>query len=79
MQVRNRGPAIAPSALHRIFEPLERESATPGKADHRDTLGLGLYIAREIALGHRGEITVRSDEDETVFTVRLPRSGCSSA
>jgi signal transduction histidine kinase len=79
IEVRNRGPAIAPSALNRIFEPLERAPATQGRADSRDSLGLGLYIAREIAIAHGGEIKVRSDERETVFTVRFPRSGCIPA
>jgi signal transduction histidine kinase len=37
------------------------------------SLGLGLYIAREIAKAHGGEIEARSDETETVFAVRLPR------
>jgi len=34
---------------------------------------LGLYIVREIAKAHGGEVTVRSDKEETVFTMRLPR------
>jgi signal transduction histidine kinase len=36
-------------------------------------MGLGLYIAREIAIAHHGDISAKSDENETVFTVRLPR------
>ena len=36
-------------------------------------LGLGLYIVREVARAHGGEVTVRSDNGETVFTVSLPR------
>lgn len=76
IEVRNRGPAIPPSALYRIFEPLERGPGTGGRTDSRDSLGLGLYIAREIAHAHGGEVTLRSDESETVFTVRLPRSSC---
>ena len=32
-----------------------------------------LYIAREIAKAHRGDIEARSDETETVFAVHLPR------
>lgn len=79
IEVRNRGPAIPPSALYRIFEPLERGPGTGGRAESTDSLGLGLYIAREIAHAHGGDITARSDENETVFTVRLPRSGRSPA
>jgi signal transduction histidine kinase len=32
-----------------------------------------LYIVREIAQAHGGEVTLRSDNGETVFAVRLPR------
>ena len=38
-----------------------------------DGLGLGLYIVREVARAHGGEVDVRSDKAETVFAVRLPR------
>jgi nitrogen-specific signal transduction histidine kinase len=44
-------------------------------ADHpteTSNLGLGLFIAREIAKSHRGSIEVRSDEVSTIFTVHLP-------
>jgi len=71
--VRNRGPAIPPSVLCRVFEPLERGPAAEARAGTQDSLGLGLYIAREIARAHGGEVDARSDESETVFTVRLPR------
>lgn len=76
IEVRNRGPAIPPSALYRIFEPLERGPGAQSRAGSQDSLGLGLYIAREIARAHGGEIQVHSDETGTVFTVRLPRSCC---
>jgi signal transduction histidine kinase len=71
--VGNRGPAIPPSVLCRVFEPLERGPAAEAQAGSQDSLGLGLYIAREIARAHGGEVDARSDESETVFTVRLPR------
>jgi signal transduction histidine kinase len=67
----NSGPAIQRSALDEIFDPLKR-----GHAQHHDTgngLGLGLYIVREVARAHGGEVEVRSDNSETVFVVRLPR------
>jgi signal transduction histidine kinase len=76
IKVRNSGPAIPLYALSLIFEPLERGPQAPGRSG--DGLGLGLYIAREIVRAHEGEIQVHSDETETVFTVRLPRTCCAS-
>jgi signal transduction histidine kinase len=71
LEVKNRGPAIAPSVLSQIFDPLVRGPQQQEGAD--SSLGLGLYIAREIARAHSGDIQARSDEMETVFAVRLPR------
>ena len=70
IDVTNSGPPIDPVVLERMFEPLARgaqEASTEG------SLGLGLYIAQEIAKGHGGEITARSAASETTFTARLPR------
>lgn len=74
LEVRNSGPVIEQSDLHQIFDPLKRGSDNENKRDADGSLGLGLYITREIAKGHGGSIEARSDETETVFTVRLPRS-----
>jgi signal transduction histidine kinase len=72
-EVTNSGPTIEPSALEQIFEPLQRGPAA-GQNDHTEgNVGLGLYIVREIARAHGGEVDARSDAGETVFTVRLPR------
>jgi hypothetical protein len=73
LEVRNAGAAIEPSTLDRIFDPLQRGVDHQG-ASSGDSLGLGLYIAREIAKAHGGEIDARSDATETVFSVNLPRS-----
>jgi signal transduction histidine kinase len=73
IEVTNRGPAIPTSALQRIFEPLERGPGAESRPGSQNSLGLGLYIAREIARAHRGTIKARSDETETVFSVHLPR------
>lgn len=73
LEVKNSGPAIERSALARIFDPLQRGRNDQDK-NAGSSLGLGLYIAREIAKAHGGEINVRSDEIETVFAVRLPRN-----
>jgi signal transduction histidine kinase len=72
-EVKNSGPAIEQMALKQIFEPLKRGPNHGSGHDADSSLGLGLYIAREIAKAHGGDIEARSDETETVFAVRLPR------
>ena len=76
LAVMNRGHLISPDALQVIFDPLVQIPATGPESDGRPetSLGLGLYIVREIVTAHRGTISVISTEsDGTVFTVRLPR------
>ncbi|WP_213233680.1 sensor histidine kinase [Caballeronia sp. NK8] len=72
LEVKNTGNAIERSTLDLIFDPLQRGPNHPGNTTD-SSLGLGLYVAREIARAHRGEIDVRSDPAETVFSVKLPR------
>ncbi|HUS09767.1 MAG TPA: sensor histidine kinase [Pyrinomonadaceae bacterium] len=73
IEVKNSGPAIEKQILKQIFEPLKR-GVGQGNRDHSGAgLGLGLYIVRQVALAHGGDVTVRSDNAETVFAVRLPR------
>src|ERR1700679_1396577 len=72
-EVRNHGPKIEQSMLAQIFEPLKRGSDNQFVSGSEGSFGLGLYIAREIAMAHHGDISAKSDENETVFTVRLPR------
>jgi signal transduction histidine kinase len=73
LEVTNSGPAIERSALDQIFDPLKRGPAHPDSQNTDSGLGLGLYIVREVARAHGGEVYVRSDKAETVFVVRLPR------
>jgi signal transduction histidine kinase len=76
LAVTNHGPAIPPEALQVIFEPLVQGPAPETDLHQRpaSSLGLGLYIAREIVAGHGGAITVTSSvSDGTVFEVRFPR------
>jgi signal transduction histidine kinase len=72
LEVTNRGPAIHPSTLSEIFDPLKRGTAQ-GDRDDQGNLGLGLFIVREVARAHGGEVEVRSHEGETTFAIRLPR------
>jgi PAS domain S-box-containing protein len=73
VEVRNRGPAIAPELMAVMFEPFCRGSSLRDASRARG-LGLGLYIAREIVRAHGGALEVDSDAARgTTFTVRLPR------
>jgi signal transduction histidine kinase len=77
LAVMNRGKSISPDALQVIFDPLVQIPTTDSDQNGRpDTsLGLGLYIVREIVTAHGGTISVRStDADGTVFTLHLPDS-----
>ena len=71
-EVRNTGGVIERSTLEQLFEPLKR-APQHDKPDADKSLGLGLYIAREIVKAHGGDISARSENSETAFTVRLPR------
>lgn len=73
LEVRNSGAAIDKSVAELIFDPPTRglERGLVGKPLHG--LGLGLYIVREIAHAHEGEVNVWSEKGETLFAVRLPR------
>ena len=73
LEVTNTGPPIDASARSKIFDPLIRGPAQDDGGDTPGGLGLGLFIVREIAAAHGGEVGVRSDRGETTFAVRLPR------
>lgn len=71
LAVTNRGDPIPPEVVARLFEPYVRAN----RKGPRPGLGLGLYIAAEIARAHGGAIRAESSaEDGTTFTVELPRS-----
>ena len=75
--VTNFGKPIPPEAVELIYKPLVQVPATTTDPDSRpqNSLGLGLYIVREIVLGHHGTIDVQSAAGSgTVFTIRLPRT-----
>ncbi|MCP3709813.1 sensor histidine kinase [Paraburkholderia sp. CNPSo 3274] len=74
IDVSNCGAAIEPATLARIFDPLERGRDHQNQDERAGNLGLGLYIASEIARAHHGAIETRSDETETTFSVSLPRA-----
>jgi signal transduction histidine kinase len=69
IQVADRGIGVAEDDHERIFNPFERASSA-----HRvQSLGLGLYIVREIARAHGGTVGLTGrDSGGSCFTLRLP-------
>ncbi|MGF6225660.1 sensor histidine kinase [Pseudomonas frederiksbergensis] len=73
LTVHNDGAPIPPEALPTIFDPLVR-SANEALNGPTTSLGLGLFIVKEVVKAHQGTIEVSSNEaDGTLFTVVLPR------
>lgn len=72
LRIHNQGEPIAADLLPRIFEPLRRGKRRANRSDR--SIGLGLYIVRELVLAHGGTVEVSSTEAAgTTFTVSLPR------
>jgi sigma-B regulation protein RsbU (phosphoserine phosphatase) len=68
LAVCNAGNPIPPATMERLFYPFARGEMRPSKQG----LGLGLYIASEIAKAHGGTIDVTSTPELTCFTLRMP-------
>jgi signal transduction histidine kinase len=68
LRVTNQGLPIPAEKLAQLFQPFSRgdnDSMAQG-------LGLGLYIAFEIAEAHAGTLQVTSTAEATIFTLELP-------
>jgi len=78
--VSNAGDPLPTDALNALFEPLRRGSKTANKGEHT-SLGLGLFIVREIATAHGGDVNARVEAGRTIFVINLPREevGASTA
>jgi signal transduction histidine kinase len=68
LSVINGGEKIPDQAMAGLFRPFVRGKA----AADREGLGLGLYIASEIAAAHEGKLTVVSTSEETCFCFSMP-------
>jgi sigma-B regulation protein RsbU (phosphoserine phosphatase) len=68
LAVCNAGEQIAPATMGRLFLPFSRGEVRASQQG----LGLGLYIASEIAKAHGGEILVTSTPEKTCFRLLMP-------
>lgn len=73
LSVSNAGPPIPADARERLFQPFTR-----GDANSTQGLGLGLYIASEIAAAHGGRMEVSSEDSETRFSFLMPIRGAEN-
>lgn len=64
LSVANGGAAIPKEVREQLFQPFFRGATRPS----RNGLGLGLYIASEIAKAHEGKLEVSSTDELTRFT-----------
>lgn len=70
--VHNHGPEISAGQIERMFQPFVRGSQA---GRHQRSVGLGLYIVKEIVSAHGGTVSVDSTREAgTRFTVLLPRT-----
>ncbi|WP_102961261.1 GAF domain-containing sensor histidine kinase [Mangrovicella endophytica] len=73
--VTNAAEPIPQTMLSRLFHPFQRGQLRAS----RKGLGLGLFIAAEIAKAHGGTLEADSSPDETRFTFRMPIQPAASA
>jgi len=66
------GPGLSPRSRERLFQPFAGSTRSGGA-------GLGLAIARELAQGHGGDLSlVHTGDDGAVFELRLPAAAPSA-
>jgi signal transduction histidine kinase len=68
INVINEGKQIPDAVRGKLFLPFSRGEVEP----NQQGLGLGLYIASEIANAHGGTLDVESTEQQTIFTFKIP-------
>lgn len=75
--VANDGEPIPQAAVGHLFDRFYRVESSRSK--ETGGTGLGLAIVKSIVALHHGTVTVKSDRDETVFTVTLPANLAAQA
>lgn len=70
IEISDDGPGIDPAELERIFEPFERSGAGRNSGEGA---GLGLAIARQLAIAHDASLDVTNEPGPgATFALRLP-------
>jgi light-regulated signal transduction histidine kinase (bacteriophytochrome) len=68
--IKNLGSPIPEDVEAGMFRPFK--SSSLGNTRNRSGLGMGLYIAEQIAVGHGGSVSYRHEEPHVVFAFEVP-------
>lgn len=71
--VSNAGAELSDEAFNSLFDPLRRGSHNASQGEHA-SLGLGLFLVREICHAHRGTVRGRWRDGRTSFVITLPKN-----
>ena len=71
IEVEDEGPGVPPQALGHIFDRFARADSARTRA--HGGVGLGLAIVDAIAKAHGGTCAVRTAQNGSIFSLRLPR------
>lgn len=71
LAVENFGPTVPDETLSGLFMPFGH-MREEGNSPQTDSLGLGLFIVKQIATAHGGSVSVSSGEGRTTFVLKLP-------
>ena len=72
LAVINEGEVIPPEVLQTLFEPMRRRQ-TATRDRPRRNLGIGLFVVREIAKAHGGDVAAVASNGEITFSMLLPK------
>lgn len=68
------GDGIPADAIQRMFQPYSRFGPSEGQPL---SVGLGLHVARRLAILMSGDLTYRREDGKTFFVLRLPTHGAA--
>jgi signal transduction histidine kinase len=72
--VADQGPGIEKEVLEKVLEPFYQADGSPTR--QYGGVGVGLAIARRVAVGHGGDLRLRSPTNETIGGVKFTGTSC---
>jgi len=72
IEVRNPSPPLTPAVQAHLFQAFQQRAVGAPQRGAHQGLGLGLFIAQQIAAEHGGSLAYRHDDPDVVFALLLP-------